>query len=1004
MQYARVVDEYFKENGFDKFFSEFVQLDRPNDKGEQIFFCPFHGDKQGKSGSVNKKTGLWHCFGCDIGGDIFGFFTRIDGDDPDQMNVESVAKKIAQRFGIVDEITADMVQKMHQDLIGNPALLEMAVRQLGIDEPTIKRFSIGWASGVNRHYKSNNRFSIPIPGMDGDWEDCRLYNRQLDPNLPKILPWKSGQGSARPYPIPVLKREQFIVFLEGEKDVLRAHKCGIDEAVTSTSGAGQIAQEYLFLFKDKDVFICQDIDEEGEKAAVTLSQKLMGIARSIKIVRLPKEGMPPKGDFSDWADIVGDQNVKREFKRLADAAEVIVREREEKVTFDEVLPDAEMIDFCDIPKLDLHDRRITVKAHTVGASIGMKEFLIPLKIDVYCGRDQGKVCNSCRVMATPVDEMPLPVNINPSSEQSLSLIRVSANQKLGTMKRIVGVPDRCGSVHIVERVRTNVQMQLLSDPIETDKMKDTSSSHRMAYYHGDPIKDNADYHLTGYLQADPKSQETVFNIQTAQPVRSVLESFSVSDATRVSMAHFKCETDVATHMRKIYDEIETATGIVGRIDVQRCVLFSIFSALTFKMGNKTIESGWIESLILGDSRTGKSALAKNIMRIVNVGEFISCENLSAAGLIGGIQIMDGIMCPVWGKFPQNDRGFMVLDEMGELDPNIMGRLSSLRSSGRAEIQKIQQATTNARVRLVMVGNPQRGMTIPSYDCGVRSITGVIKNMEDIARFTLATTVSAEDVSVDDILADRPISITDEVKSYYNDMAMLTWSLTSDQIVFDDAANLFVRGTVREMCKKYHSSIPLVDKGSFMEKLARCCIPVAILCGSIDVDADNRAILMVREEHARYAARAMQEIFDGKAMAYDKYSKQEYAKETLGDEKQILQTLSTHYQGNKMALIRFFLSNNAFSINSLIQLIGFRPSADSIWSTLLSNHAIIPKGDRGDRCVKTPAFTKLLEEVMQALQDNPEPPRSTFVPEDPMRTRVVYRTTNGVEEIDITVNG
>ena len=40
--------------------------------------CPFHDDKKTPSFSVNPEQNLWHCFGCDEGGDAIRFIEKID--------------------------------------------------------------------------------------------------------------------------------------------------------------------------------------------------------------------------------------------------------------------------------------------------------------------------------------------------------------------------------------------------------------------------------------------------------------------------------------------------------------------------------------------------------------------------------------------------------------------------------------------------------------------------------------------------------------------------------------------------------------------------------------------------------------------------------------------------------------------------------------------------------------------------------------------------------------
>src|SRR3989442_2399755 len=55
--------------------SRFVNLRKAGSHYKGL--CPFHAEKT-PSFTVNPKKGIFHCFGCGVGGDAFGFIMKQD--------------------------------------------------------------------------------------------------------------------------------------------------------------------------------------------------------------------------------------------------------------------------------------------------------------------------------------------------------------------------------------------------------------------------------------------------------------------------------------------------------------------------------------------------------------------------------------------------------------------------------------------------------------------------------------------------------------------------------------------------------------------------------------------------------------------------------------------------------------------------------------------------------------------------------------------------------------
>jgi len=65
------------------------------------------------------------------------------------------------------------------------------------------------------------------------------------------------------------------------------------------------------------------------------------------------------------------------------------------------------------------------------------------------------------------------------------------------------------------------------------------------------------------------------------------------------------------------------------------------SVLSFNVFNEDMKRGWLQGLLIGDQRTGKSRTARKLTEYFGLGDFVNAESASLAGLIGGIDKMSG---------------------------------------------------------------------------------------------------------------------------------------------------------------------------------------------------------------------------------------------------------------------------------------------------------------------------------------------------------------------------
>jgi putative DNA primase/helicase len=137
--------------------------------------------------------------------------------------------------------------------------------------------------------------------------------------------WNLNGVERIPYRLPELlaaPTTTTIYIPEGEKDVdalgsrLLVATCNPSGAQEAPKNGQPYKGKWLPSFSEhvrgRNVVILPDNDAAGELHALDIQRKLTGIARSVRILRLP--GLPPKGDVSDWLSAGG---TAEELERLA---------------------------------------------------------------------------------------------------------------------------------------------------------------------------------------------------------------------------------------------------------------------------------------------------------------------------------------------------------------------------------------------------------------------------------------------------------------------------------------------------------------------------------------------------------------------------------------------------------------------------------------------------------------------------------------------------------------
>ena len=305
--------------------------------------CPFHSEKT-PSFTVSEEKGIFHCFGCNMGGGIFQFLMQID-----QLSFPEAVERVAKRYGIVIEQSEraaasrqttereilyrinERAAANYQTMLASHAEGKRALAYLksrGVDDATARHFMIGYApSGGSGLADLLKREGMSIQdalrlGLMGQRDPGRVYEkfsarlmfpitdaagkvvgfggRVLDQGLPKYLNSSETplfHKGATVYGLHQAKegirKADLVVVVEGYLDVIALAQHEIDHAV-ATLGTALTPNHLRALARyTKNIVALFDGDEAGRKAA----------ARSFEIFveagLLGRGAFLPKGEDPD---------------------------------------------------------------------------------------------------------------------------------------------------------------------------------------------------------------------------------------------------------------------------------------------------------------------------------------------------------------------------------------------------------------------------------------------------------------------------------------------------------------------------------------------------------------------------------------------------------------------------------------------------------------------------------------------------------------------------------
>lgn len=314
------------------FFSKYLKLKKVG--SGYMALCPFHADSN-PSLSVDIERGLWYCFGCNKGGDVFNFIMEMENCsfwESLKILCEELGISCTQEYeskykskGFLHEVNFEIYQivmEFYHRILKKTSISEKARQYLAerkIKEDVIEAYKLGYASknienlktfcnkkGISLEelekaglvYRKGKEFfeilagRIVIPIFSPSGKILGFSGRSIDNSDPKYINTIGLKKTETLYGINVAKEyirsRKSVIWVEGYFDVWALFSIGIKNTVAIMGTA--VSQTQLQIIKKyaDEVILFLDSDKSGKEAIINMLINLVANDLIVKICSLEK--------------------------------------------------------------------------------------------------------------------------------------------------------------------------------------------------------------------------------------------------------------------------------------------------------------------------------------------------------------------------------------------------------------------------------------------------------------------------------------------------------------------------------------------------------------------------------------------------------------------------------------------------------------------------------------------------------------------------------------------
>lgn len=280
--------------------------------------CPFHSEKSG-SFSISTSKGIYHCFGCGVGGDSIDFVQRIE-----KLDFEESCEKIADIIGFTLEyggsynspkIDTSLLEKS-KDFFASTLRATTKAKDYfitrGLNEESISKFQLGFCPLSFAYVKTiaekdipfgisvgllakdlqsqktytpfSGRLIFPIYNKKGNVVafGARILDKESSNQNAKYINSKESKFYSKRQTLygfhlakdSIIKKKEALI-VEGYMDVIMLHQAGFKNALASCGTALTTEQIATISKLEAKIVLCFDTDNAGQKATLRAIETLI---------------------------------------------------------------------------------------------------------------------------------------------------------------------------------------------------------------------------------------------------------------------------------------------------------------------------------------------------------------------------------------------------------------------------------------------------------------------------------------------------------------------------------------------------------------------------------------------------------------------------------------------------------------------------------------------------------------------------------------------------------